>query len=217
MSKGSTFSVKHLDRWQHYHHKASAPTWSPPWCKLHKQFWTDYTMLQLPPLTRLLYLGCISLATEMHNCVPADPAYLSQRLGFPVKQTMITELHQAGRIDLSTPPVDEGPATVNGHAVSPPYPQQARDIIAYLNQISGKHFREAQANLDLITARLKDGATVQDCMDVIDKKVRQWQGDPKMQQYLRPETLFNRTKFESYVAEVEPETLNPAEFLKGQG
>jgi hypothetical protein len=35
-------------------------------------------------------------------------------------------------------------------------------------------------------------------MTVIDKKCQEWLGDPKMQQYLRPETLFG-TKFEGYL------------------
>ena len=33
---------------------------------------------------------------------------------------------------------------------------------------------------------------------VIDNKVAAWKGDPKMEQYLRPETLFS-TKFETYL------------------
>ena len=34
--------------------------------------------------------------------------------------------------------------------------------------------------------------------DVIGFKAQQWGGDPKMRQYLRPDTLFG-TKFESYL------------------
>jgi len=51
---------------------------------------------------------------------------------------------------------------------------------------------------------------VQDCKGVIARKVREWQDDPKLAKYLRPETLFDATKFESYLGEkwskTEPET-----------
>lgn len=52
----------------------------------------------------------------------------------------------------------------------------------------------------LIQARLNEGATEQDFYTVIDKKTKQWLGDPQMNKYLRPETLFG-TKFESYLNE----------------
>ena len=50
----------------------------------------------------------------------------------------------------------------------------------------------------LIKARLNEGYTINDFKAVIDKKAEEWKDDPKMAQYLRPETLFG-TKFESYL------------------
>ena len=66
------------------------------------------------------------------------------------------------------------------------------------------------ANLDLIEARLKTGASVDDCKAVIQRKVRDWRGDPKMAKYLRPETLFAARHFESYLGEA-PATSNDEE------
>ena len=48
-----------------------------------------------------------------------------------------------------------------------------------------------------ISARLEEGYSLEDFKNVIDKKVREWQGT-EMDQYLRPETLFG-TKFEGYL------------------
>jgi hypothetical protein len=50
-------------------------------------------------------------------------------------------------------------------------------------------------------ARLKSktGVSVEDCKAVIDAQVSEWAGDPKMRKFLRPETLFNRTKFAGYL------------------
>ena len=51
-------------------------------------------------------------------------------------------------------------------------------------------------------ARVAEGYTVQDFKNVIDLKYQQWFDKPDMRKYLRPETLFNKTKFESYINEV---------------
>ena len=42
-------------------------------------------------------------------------------------------------------------------------------------------------------------------------KVAEWKNDPKMKKYLRPETLFNATKFESYIADCGPIRQPPCE------
>lgn len=73
------------------------------------------------------------------------------------------------------------------------------EIIDYLNQKTGKHFRKSIANTTrAINARIKEGFTVDDFKTVIDKKVIEWGKDERMKQYLRPQTLFG-TKFESYL------------------
>ena len=80
----------------------------------------------------------------------------------------------------------------------------ASRILDFLNEKAGRSFRPVPANLDPIRARLADGATEANCRGIIARKVREWAGNPKMAPYLRPETLFNRTKFESYLGERPP-------------
>ena len=53
-------------------------------------------------------------------------------------------------------------------------------------------------NLEMICCRLKEGASPQDVRSIIAMKVREWKNDEKMARYLRPATLFNRTKFWQY-------------------
>lgn len=73
------------------------------------------------------------------------------------------------------------------------------DIVEYLNAKTGKSFKASSAKTKtVINARLKEGFTLDDFKVVIDKKCDEWLGDPKMEQYLRPETLFG-TKFEGYL------------------
>ena len=72
-------------------------------------------------------------------------------------------------------------------------------VIDYLNEKALTNFnKEVQANQRHITARLKDGYTVEDCCIVIDEQVRCWLHDHLMQKYLRPSTLFKEENFESY-------------------
>lgn len=89
---------------------------------------------------------------------------------------------------------------------SPSLKEQAREILKFLNERTGKNFHPVDTNLDFIIARLRSGATVQDCKSVIAKKRREWIGDPKMAEYLRPATLFNKTKFEQYRGELVEES-----------
>lgn len=81
-------------------------------------------------------------------------------------------------------------------------PDDAREILSYLNATAGRSFEAVPANIDLIAARLKAGSSAEQCKLVIDARVEKWKFDPKMSQYLRPATIFNRTKFAQYVGEL---------------
>lgn len=88
--------------------------------------------------------------------------------------------------------------------------KNAITVLDFLNVKTGKNFRPIDVNLDFIVNRLKSGATVQQCKTLIMRKIRDWDGNEEMQKYLRPSTLFNRTKFEQYLGEV----LDPDEITK---
>jgi uncharacterized phage protein (TIGR02220 family) len=80
--------------------------------------------------------------------------------------------------------------------------QQAKEVLSFLNEKTGRAYEPVDANLKLIIARLKDGATAVDLRQVVAKKCREWIGDPKMAEYLRPKTLFNATNFAQYKGEL---------------
>ncbi len=70
-----------------------------------------------------------------------------------------------------------------------------------MNKKTGKNFKsDSSKTRKLIDARFNEGYTIEDFRKVIDTKVAQWKGDPKMDGYLRPETLFSN-KFEGYLNE----------------
>lgn len=93
------------------------------------------------------------------------------------------------------------------------YTAEAKDLLAFLNLKTGRAYQPVPANLKLIAARLKEGATVQEIKSVIAKKCREWSTDEKMAEYLRPATLFNATKFAQYRGELVD--LEKADALPG--
>ena len=76
------------------------------------------------------------------------------------------------------------------------------EIIDYLNAATSSKFsKSTDATRKAIRARLKAGATVEDFHKVIDHKVEKWGNDERMREYLRPQTLFAPSHFESYLNE----------------
>jgi uncharacterized phage protein (TIGR02220 family) len=76
-------------------------------------------------------------------------------------------------------------------------------VIDYLNSQAGTTFTNKNRKaIQLISARIKEGYTFVDFKIVIDKKCKQWLGTEQAI-YLRPITLFNATKFETYLNETE--------------
>lgn len=84
--------------------------------------------------------------------------------------------------------------------------QDAEEVLRYLNEKSGKviGFQITKTNLTYIIGRLKEGATVEQCKMVIDRKVLQWKG--RGQTYdanINPKTLFRPSadRFPTYLNE----------------
>jgi len=72
-------------------------------------------------------------------------------------------------------------------------------VISYLNKKLKSHYKSTtKKTQSLIKARLSEGFTADDFKTVIDYCCGNWIGDEKMQDYLRPETLFS-PKFEGYL------------------
>ena len=99
---------------------------------------------------------------------------------------------------------------------SNPKADDIKEIIDYLNMATGSSYRASTPKTkQLIKARMKEGFTVDDFKTVIDKKVKAWGKDPKMQGFLRPMTLFG-TKFESYLNEKCTSRLGENSFQRMQ-
>ena len=89
--------------------------------------------------------------------------------------------------------------------VSPIVPTgDAKEILTWLNDKAGRTYRPTTVNLDFIRARLKDGMQGWQLKAIVSRKTREWAGT-EQSKYLRPATLFNRTKCEQYLGELPPE------------
>ena len=73
------------------------------------------------------------------------------------------------------------------------------EIIDYLNLKTKSHYKyNTNKTRGCIKARWNEGFMLEDFKKVIDNKSKEWLGDPKYENYLRPETLFGN-KFEGYL------------------
>ncbi|HFI0119241.1 TPA: phage replisome organizer N-terminal domain-containing protein [Streptococcus suis] len=90
--------------------------------------------------------------------------------------------------------------------------------IQYLNQETGHAFKFLASHTKFIKARYKDGYTLEDFKKVIDIKVAKWKNDSEMAKFLRPQTLFSPSNFDSYLNEVpkptqvEQDNMDPLPF-----
>ena len=84
----------------------------------------------------------------------------------------------------------------------------AEAVLSYLNEKSGKHFKDGKGNMENILARLKEGYKVSDLKRVIDLKVNEWKDDQRMNQWINPVTLFRPKNFERYLNTMNTEQDN---------
>lgn len=92
--------------------------------------------------------------------------------------------------------LEEEVSTLSGNPTVSPIPY--KDIIDYLNQKTGKHYKHTtNKTKEFIKARWNQDFNLDDFKKVIDIKTAEWLNTDS-DKYLRPETLFG-TKFEGYL------------------
>ncbi|MDP2942163.1 MAG: conserved phage C-terminal domain-containing protein [Candidatus Omnitrophota bacterium] len=88
----------------------------------------------------------------------------------------------------------------NASTITNKYLETVKEVLSYLNEKTGKQYRwQSRDNQLIITARLREEYTKEDLLKVIDNQCERWLGDEKMEPYLRPITIFGRSKIESYL------------------
>lgn len=75
---------------------------------------------------------------------------------------------------------------------------KAMEVLGYLNRMAGRRFETCDAHLKCIEGRITDtGGDVLGICEMIDRQVKRWKGT-EQEEYIRPITLFNKTKFRGY-------------------
>lgn len=78
----------------------------------------------------------------------------------------------------------------------------AREVLHRLNAIAGTHFRPTETNIRLIMDRLMEGYSVTDLGRIITAKAKEWKDDATWSRFLRPVTLFNKSKAAQYIGQI---------------
>ena len=141
--------------------------------------------------------------------------YFSEERSNVARQKALTRWSKAKGVKMPPPQQDPAP-----EPKAPAAPKKApspslediipcKEIIDYLNVKSGKNFSpSSRTTKGHIAARWKEGFGLDEFKRVIDHQCAKWKGDPKMEEYLRPQTLFNGEKFESYLNAPPPESIS---------
>lgn len=109
-----------------------------------------------------------------------------------------SEMQEIERIILKINGVEPNGIVKGGYAY--------KDVIDYLNEVTGSEFKYAKSHKRIIEARLKEKYSFEDFKSVIDTKSAQWKGG-SMQMYLRPSTLFQASKMDGYLQESKRQVL----------
>lgn len=76
---------------------------------------------------------------------------------------------------------------------------QAKQVLSHLNQVTSSRYQVSTTSLQNIRARIGEGYTVEELSLVVDYCNAKWSEDLTMSAYLRPQTLFQPTKFPGYL------------------
>lgn len=76
---------------------------------------------------------------------------------------------------------------------------QAKQVLTYLNHVTSSRYQVSTTSLQNIRARIGEGFTVEELSLVVDYCNAKWSDDLTMAAYLRPQTLFQPTKFPGYL------------------
>jgi uncharacterized phage protein (TIGR02220 family) len=217
------FRIKNWKKHQHYKGRR------PPWIKLHAALLDDYEFECLQDDSKLHLIAIWLLASRSRDyhldgdpLLPEDEPYLTKKAGlkkkisltplfssgflmrYRVDSTLIAGCKQLAPTDLDLETYKEETEKEDPLSGKPDDAPPYSEIISFLNEKSGKNFRSAsEATRTHIHARWKDGFRMEQFKAVIEKKCAEWKGDPKMDKFLRPQTLFIPSNFEAYLNERE--------------
>lgn len=117
------------------------------------------------------------------------------------------------------PPAKGGRRKVGGGVLADPTAKaRATQILDHLRKVTGRNFMPTQSCLTEIACRLRDvDWDMPGVIRMIDDRWAKWGSDLRMQEYVRPATIFGVEKFPQYFAEAQPRIATaPADGIPGE-
>lgn len=130
--------------------------------------------------------------SENHDVIKGEPDSVMQDQ-IRLDQIRQEEIREKTKDPMSKPAVCDD-------AAKPAADDRVKQVIDLLNSLTGSKYRAStKSHASHVSGRLNEGHSVDDLMAVVKFKAGEWLHDPKMAQYLRPETLFQAGKFNGYL------------------
>ncbi len=205
-------SVKNWTEYQHY--KANKPAW----VKWYRDITNDLGWLAMPDAGKLLFPYMLLVAAENNNEIPDDATLIATRLRLKNKivQEGMSSLLDSGFLYIMHDDASISGCSIDSECLRREETEKrreetdrrrdartaARRVLEFLNERAGRNYKVIDANISPIVARMKEGATEDECFMIVGRKALEWESDEKMCKYLRPATLFNKTKFWQYHGEI---------------
>lgn len=200
--------ITNWDKWQSFRKDRGTPSW----IKVHRNLLSNPEWVSLSDKEKGQLVSIWLLAADKSGEVPDSPNLIMRmamldsepnttkfiELGF-----MVTTCQPSGNhvVDNVTHKSREEERREEDKTLMSVKPDDVIHILNYLNAKRASNYKPTQANKRLISARLKEGFSLEDLKRVIDNKIIEWGNSRKMEKYIRPSTLFNAEKFSQYAGE----------------
>lgn len=168
---GDFFSVRNYDEFQHYKDR------SPPWIKLYHDLMDNYKFATLPDQTKYHLVAIWLLASRNNNKLPNDATWIAGRINAtgPVDLNILFEKEFLTPIELG----QDASKALAGRKQNAPLAEERRGeesdaskdaskVFAYWQEVMNKpNAKLTKDRFTRITARLREGYTVDDLMGAI--------------------------------------------------
>ncbi|KAF6661283.1 conserved phage C-terminal domain-containing protein [Enterobacteriaceae bacterium EKM102V] len=140
----------------------------------------------------------VSCTHRKGQAAPIDKGSLTPSMG--ANCTRLTENTTENTTEITTTPSCQV-ATQPDHA--PDANQAAFSVLDHLNRAAGMRFQKSKSSLAPIRGRLAEDFTADELILTVDYSIAKWAEDPKMCEYVRPETIFRPGKFPGYLSSAQ--------------
>ncbi|RAR75072.1 putative phage protein (TIGR02220 family) [Pantoea ananatis] len=81
--------------------------------------------------------------------------------------------------------------------------EDALRVLEHLNRAAGLRYQKSKSSLGPIRGRLSEDFSADELILTVDYTIAKWSEDPKMSEFVRPETIFRPGKFPGYLSSAQ--------------